>query len=124
MSPSCFEPTTLGFLAGHLVRLAIGTVDYMCFKLLQYSEVTGNAWIISKPSLRYKHCICPCHKVRKSLHQDVKTHMPCACIFPFITLFLKFQIRFHQSLFTNPWMCAADVTPLYCYMTLYIFTKP
>ena len=46
MSPPVgFEPATLGFLAGHLARLAIGTVDYLYFKLLQYSEVTGNVWV-------------------------------------------------------------------------------
>ena len=48
MSPPGIEPATLGFLARHLVRLAIGTVDNLCFKLLQYSEVTCNAWGISK----------------------------------------------------------------------------
>ena len=48
MSSPDIEPGTLWFLAGHLDRLAIASVDYMCFKLLQYSEVTGNAWGISK----------------------------------------------------------------------------
>ena len=33
MSPSGIEPATLGFLAGHLVRLAIGEIDYLCFNL-------------------------------------------------------------------------------------------
>ena len=37
------EPATLCFLDGHLDRLAIETVDNMFLKLLQYSEVTGNA---------------------------------------------------------------------------------
>ena len=44
MSPPSIEPATFWFLAGHLDRLAIETVDYLCFKLFQYSEVTGNAW--------------------------------------------------------------------------------
>ena len=44
MSPPSIESATFWFLAGHLDRLAIETVDYPCFKLLQYSEVTGNAW--------------------------------------------------------------------------------
>ena len=48
MSPPSIEPATFWFLAGHLDRLAIETVDYLCFKLLQYSEVTGNAWGVSK----------------------------------------------------------------------------
>ena len=48
MYPPGFEPEILGFLAGHLVHLAIVTVDYMSFKLLKYSEVTGNAWSVSK----------------------------------------------------------------------------
>ena len=48
MSPSCIEPATLCILAGHLDRLAIEAVDYLCFKLLQYSEVTGNARDVSK----------------------------------------------------------------------------
>ena len=48
MSPSSIEPATLWFLAGHLDRLAIETVDYLCFKLFQYSEMTGNAWGVSK----------------------------------------------------------------------------
>ena len=42
MSLLGIEPAILCFLAGHLVRLAIETVDYLCFKLLQYIEVTGN----------------------------------------------------------------------------------
>ena len=37
------EQATLCVLAGHLVCLAIETVDNLCFKLFQYSEVTGNA---------------------------------------------------------------------------------
>ena len=48
MPPQGIEPVTLWFLAGHLDRLAIETVHYLCFKLLQYSEVTGNAWGVSK----------------------------------------------------------------------------
>ena len=48
MSPPGIKSATLGFLAGHLVRLAIGTVDYLCFKLFQYSEVTGNLLGVSK----------------------------------------------------------------------------
>ena len=48
MSPPGIEQAILGFLAGHLGHLAIGTVEYLCFKLLQYSEVTGNAWNVSK----------------------------------------------------------------------------
>ena len=42
------EPAILGFLAGHLVHLAIVTIDYMCFKLFKYSEMTGNALGVSK----------------------------------------------------------------------------
>ena len=42
MSPPSIEPATFWFLAGYLDRLAIEAVDYLCFKLLQYSEVTGN----------------------------------------------------------------------------------
>ena len=48
MSPPGIEPTTLWLLAGRLDRLAIEKVDYLCFILLQYSEVTGNAWGVSK----------------------------------------------------------------------------
>ena len=48
MSPSNIEPATLWFLAGHLDRFAIETVDYLCFKLVQCSEMTGNAWGVSK----------------------------------------------------------------------------
>ena len=48
MSPPGIEPAILGFLAEHLVRFAIGTVAYLCFKLLQYSEVTGNVWGVFK----------------------------------------------------------------------------
>ena len=40
MSPPGIEPAILDFLAGHLVRLAIGIVDKL-FKLLQHSEVSG-----------------------------------------------------------------------------------
>ena len=47
-SPPSIEPATFWFLAGYLDRLAIETLDYLCFKLLQYSEVTGNAWGVSK----------------------------------------------------------------------------
>ena len=46
--PPGIEPATLCVLAGHLVRLAIATADYLCFKLFQYSEVTGNACGVSK----------------------------------------------------------------------------
>ena len=48
MSPSGVEPATRCFLAGHLNRLAFEAVDYLCFKLLQYSEVTGYALGVSK----------------------------------------------------------------------------
>ena len=48
MSPPDIQQATHCFLAGHLERLAIETVDYLCFKLLQYREVTGNAWGASK----------------------------------------------------------------------------
>ena len=48
MSSSGVEPANLCFLAGHLYRLAIETADYLCFKLVQYSEMTGNAWGVSK----------------------------------------------------------------------------
>ena len=48
MSPPCIEPVTLWFLAGHLDRLTIETVDYLCFKLFQCREMTGNAWGVSK----------------------------------------------------------------------------
>ena len=34
-------------LAGRLDRLAIEADDYLCFKLLHYSEVAGNAWGVS-----------------------------------------------------------------------------
>ena len=43
MSPPGIEPATLWFLAGHLDRLAIEEVDYLCLKLVQYSKMTGNA---------------------------------------------------------------------------------
>ena len=43
-----YRTSDLCILAGHLDRLAIEAVDYLCFKLLQYSEVTGNAWGVSK----------------------------------------------------------------------------
>ena len=48
MSPPGIEPATLCILTGHLNRLAIEALDYLCFKLLQYSEMTGNAWGVSK----------------------------------------------------------------------------
>ena len=48
MSPSGIEQATLWFLALQLDRLAIEAVDYLCFKLVQYSEMTGNAWGVSK----------------------------------------------------------------------------
>ena len=48
MSPPSIESATLWFLAGHLDCLAIETVDYLCFKLFQYSEMTDNAWGVSK----------------------------------------------------------------------------
>ena len=48
MSPPSIEIASIGFLAGHLVRLAIRTNDYIYFKILQYSEVTDNAWSVSK----------------------------------------------------------------------------
>ena len=47
VSAGC-RTSDLCFQAGHLDRLAIETVDYLCFKLLQYSEVIGNAWGVSK----------------------------------------------------------------------------
>ena len=47
MSLPGIELATLSFLAGHLDRLAIEAVDYLCFKLLQYIEVTGNMWGVS-----------------------------------------------------------------------------
>ena len=48
MSPPGIEPATLWFLARHPERLAIEAVDNLCFKLLQNSEVTGNASGVSK----------------------------------------------------------------------------
>ena len=46
VSPPGFEQPTFWFLAGRLDRLAIETVDYLCFK--QYSEMTDNEWGVSK----------------------------------------------------------------------------
>ena len=43
MSQTGIELATLRFLAKHLEGLAIDRVDYLCFKLLQYSEDSGNA---------------------------------------------------------------------------------
>ena len=55
MSPLGIDSATLWFLAGHLDRLAIEAVDYLCFKLVQYSEMTGIAWGFSKHvALLYK----------------------------------------------------------------------
>ena len=48
MSPPSIEPAALWLLAGHLDRLAIETADYLCFKLFQYSEMTGYVWGVSK----------------------------------------------------------------------------
>ena len=48
MSPPSIETATFWFLAGYLDRLATEPVDYLCFKLLHYSEGTGNAWGVSK----------------------------------------------------------------------------
>ena len=48
MSPPGIEPATHWFLARRIDRLALETVDYLCFKHLQYNEVTGNAWGVSK----------------------------------------------------------------------------
>ena len=48
MSPPGIEPATLWFLARHLDHLAIEAVDYLCFKLIQYSEMTGYVWGVSK----------------------------------------------------------------------------
>ena len=60
MSPPGIEPATLWFPAPHLDRLAIQTVDYLFFfKLLQYSEVTGNAWA-SPNTLQCRFCLKFC----------------------------------------------------------------
>ena len=48
MYPLGIKPAILCILAGHLDRLAIGAVDYLCFKLLQFIELTGNAWDVFK----------------------------------------------------------------------------
>ena len=47
MSPPGSVPVTVGFLAGHLTCLAIGTFEYMCLKRLQYNKVKGNPWDFS-----------------------------------------------------------------------------
>ena len=39
MCPPGIEPAALGFSAGHLVRLAIGTIDYLCFKPLTIYKI-------------------------------------------------------------------------------------
>ena len=43
MFPPGIQIATLGLPAGHLHGLAIEMVVYLCLKLFQYSEVTGNA---------------------------------------------------------------------------------
>ena len=48
MYPPGIEPATTWFLVRRLDRFAIETVDYLCLKLFQYSEVTGNTWGVSK----------------------------------------------------------------------------
>ena len=48
MYPPGIEPATICILAGHLNRLAIKPVDYLCFKLVQYSEMTCYACGVSK----------------------------------------------------------------------------
>ena len=54
MSQPSIEPATLSFLAGHLYHLVIEADDYLCFELLQYSEMTGNACHVSKHVAIYK----------------------------------------------------------------------
>ena len=53
LSPTGIELAILGYLAGPLVRLTIGTVDNLCFKLLQYSEVTAIEWSVSHLTLNF-----------------------------------------------------------------------
>ena len=50
MSQPGIEPATLWFLAGHLDRLAIETVDNLRFKLVQYSEMTNEVMRWASPN--------------------------------------------------------------------------
>ena len=53
MSLPGIDPATLWFLAGHVDRLAIKAVDDLCFKLVQYSEMTGNTWGVTIQYLKF-----------------------------------------------------------------------
>ena len=80
MSPPGIEPAILGFLAGHLVRLAIGTVDYLCYKLLQYSEVTGNAWVVTKHvTIQCIKFIRDINELQQNFIQNLHFFHKCRC---------------------------------------------
>ena len=59
VSPTGIELAILCYLAGPLVRLAIGTVDNLCFNFLQYSEVTANAWSVSSLIFKFSLVVLP-----------------------------------------------------------------
>ena len=68
--PPGIEPATLWFLAGHLDRLAIKAVDFRCFKLLQYSEMTDNVWGISKHvAIQYINLIMVIYVLQQNSHK-------------------------------------------------------
>ena len=80
MFPPGIEPATLCVLAGHLVRLAIETVDNLRFKLFQYSEVTGNAWGVSKHmAIQWIKLILFKYVLQQTFRQNLHFFHKCRC---------------------------------------------
>ena len=74
------EPATFCVLAGHLVRLTIEAVDYLSFKLFQYSEVTGNAWGVSKQvAIQWVKLILIKYVLEQTFRQNLHFFHKCRC---------------------------------------------
>ena len=94
MSPPGIEPATLCFLAGHPDRLAIDTVDYLWFKLFQYSEMIGYAWGVSKHvAIQLIKLIMVIYVLQQNFRQDLHFVHKCRC---YLLLFTSVSLKIRK----------------------------
>ena len=97
LSQPGIESAILCILAGHLDRLVIETVHYMCFKLVQYSEMTGYAWGVSKHvAIQYIKLITVIYVLKRNFRQNLHFFHKCRC---YLLLFTFKLLHFDKLYF-------------------------
>ena len=112
MYPPGIAPATLCILAGHLDRFAIEAVEYQCFKLVQYSEMTGNSWGVSKyVAIQYIKLIMVIYVLQQNIRQNLHFFHKCRC---YLLLF-TFKLQHFDKLYCHVF---GDVPCITCHFTV------